>query len=244
MKIAAINGSPRGRNSNTHQMVKSFLDGARQANAQTVNIFLAEKHIEHCRGCFACWLKTPGKCIIKDDMEALVQICTNADILLLASPLYVDNITGLMKDFVDRFIVTIDPHFNKDTNGECRHPNRLNKKFPKLIFMSNCGFAERSHFQVVSHWIKRMALNMNTELLCELYTSQGSLLQNNTPCVESIMTEYFDYMSKAGKEIVTDKKISTETQRALNKKFLPDDIFIKYQNNFFDAALSRLQQQS
>ncbi|MFA4885939.1 MAG: NAD(P)H-dependent oxidoreductase [Desulfotomaculaceae bacterium] len=47
MKIVAINGSPKGKASNTNIMVSAFLKGAQEAGAQTVNIFLAEKEIKH-----------------------------------------------------------------------------------------------------------------------------------------------------------------------------------------------------
>ncbi|WP_196592941.1 flavodoxin family protein [Pectinatus sottacetonis] len=240
MKILTINGSPRGEKGNTHQMVKAFSAGAEKAGAQVTHIFLAEKKIGHCRGCFNCWFKTPGKCIIKDDMEEINAVCADADILLLASPLYVDNITGLMKDFIDRRVMNADPHFNKDNNGECRHFKRANYKAPKLIFMSNCGFPERSHFQAVSLWIKRAALNMKAEILGEFYTSQGSLLQNHTFMLKPILYRYFKNMAKAGEEAVTRGEISEETKQKLSKKFIPDEVYIKHANKFFDDMLAKI----
>ena len=51
MKLTVFNGSPRGRNSNTHRIVEPLLEGAREAGAETEEVFLVERDIEHCRGC-------------------------------------------------------------------------------------------------------------------------------------------------------------------------------------------------
>lgn len=66
MKIVVINGSPKGKNSNTNVMVQAFLKGAQEA--ETLNIFLSEKEIKHCKGCHTCWTKGPGQCVTNDDM--------------------------------------------------------------------------------------------------------------------------------------------------------------------------------
>ena len=239
MKIVAINGSPKGRASSTNQMVTSFLKGAQKAGAETVNIYLAEKEIKHCKGCFSCWVNHPGQCVIKDDMAELMSLREDADILVLATPLYVDNISGILKDFMDRSIVKVDPHFQKDSKGECRHLKTSEGQYPKIVMMSNCGFTERSHFQVISHWIKRAALNMHTEVIGEIYATQGGLLTAPIEDLRPIISNYLKLLEKAGEEIVTTLKISEETDKSLEKNFIPDEIYIQQANNYFDTILKK-----
>lgn len=239
MKITAINGSPKGKASNTNVMVSSFLKGAKAAGAETVNIFLSEKDIHHCRGCFSCWVNHPGQCVIKDDMSKVLALCANSDILILATPLYFDNISGMLKDFMDRLIVNGDPHFQKDSNGECRHTHLFKQKTPKLILMSNCGFSERSHFQVISHWIQRAALNMHTEVIGEIYAPQGELLKITSGELSTIIQQYVHHLEIAGKEIVTHMKISADTAKQLEQNFIPDEIYVQQANQYFDNMLAK-----
>lgn len=233
MKIVLVNGSPRGRSSNTQIMADAFLQGAREAGAETLNVFLAEKDIQYCRGCFSCWLKTPGRCIIDDDMKHILAEADGADVLALASPLYFDTISGMLKVFMDRMIVKGDPHFSKTATGESRHWKKQSDKTPKLIMLSNCGFPERSHFQAMSHWVQRAALNMQTELLGEIYAAQGGLLSMDLPQVKS----YLQWVKKAGSEVALGQAVSPETQQALEQPFLPDEVYIQNANQYFDSLL-------
>lgn len=233
MKIVLINGSPRGRGSNTQIMAEAFLQGAQEAGAETLNVFLAEKEIQHCRGCFSCWLKTPGRCVINDDMTCILAEADGADVLVLASPLYFDTVSGMLKVFMDRMIVKGDPHFDKTANGESRHWKQPHEKTPRLLMMSNCGFPERSHFQAMSHWVQRASLNMQTELLGEIYAAQGGLLSLELPQVKS----YRQWLKKAGGEIALGQALSAETRQALEQPFLPDDVYIQNANLYFDNLL-------
>jgi multimeric flavodoxin WrbA len=239
MKIVVINGSPKGKSSNTNVMVSAFLKGAQEAGAETENIFLAEKEVKHCKGCFCCWLNTPGQCVIEDDMAEILSVCEGANIFVLATPLYLDNISSMLKAFMDRTIVKSNPHFQKDANGECRHLKNTETPYPKLVMISNCGFSERSHFQVISHWIKRVALNMKTEVIGEFYAAQGSLLNTNAEEVRPIISEYLKNMKNAGREIVVDNKVAEETKKLLERNFIPDEIYIEKANSHFDTVLNK-----
>ena len=104
MKVLAINGSPRGAIGKYRGFLKPFLKGCEEAGAEIETIYLKDKDIKHCSGCFTCWTKTPGKCIHKDDMEELLDKISQADIMVYATPLYYYTVTGIMKDFMDRMI--------------------------------------------------------------------------------------------------------------------------------------------
>ena len=69
MNILVINGSPKSKNSNTYQIMAAFLDGMNSVRNHSVELIdISQSMIEHCLGCYACWTKTPGQCLIRDDM--------------------------------------------------------------------------------------------------------------------------------------------------------------------------------
>ena len=237
MKIVVINGSHRGKNGNTDIMMNSILKGAREAGAEAVNIFLAEKQISYCKACKACWFNHLGQCVIKDDMSDILALIKTADICILATPLYIDNISGMLKVFMDRIITIASPYWERDDQGECRHLTAIAP--PKLMMIANCGYPEKSQFQVISHWIKRVARNMNTAIIGEIYASQGALLSTEAEELRPIIRKYLQLLEVAGKEIVTNLKLSEETITLLKSNFIPNEIYIQEVNRHVDFMLRK-----
>jgi len=242
MKIFVVNGSPRGENGNTHIMVNAFLQGAEKAGAETENVFLMEKKISPCLGCFACWLKTPGQCVHNDDMAELQKALLAADIIVFAFPLYVDNVPGIMKNFMDRLIPLLDPHFEQDAQGECRHMKRY-EKYPKIMVMSNCGFPEMSHFQVVQLLFQRIARNMHSQVIAEIYRPAGEILRHKNPALLPFLLPYKKLLKKVGKAIVEQGAIPDDLQEKLNKPLIPEAMYIKVANQNFSKMLEKLEKE-
>ena len=94
------------------------MEGAEEAGAKSEVIFLYEEKTLPCQGEFHCWLETPGRCMYKgkDSPEKLHEKIREADLVIFASPLYADMVSGKMKTFIDRVIPMIDPHIEKDGN--------------------------------------------------------------------------------------------------------------------------------
>ena len=69
MKVLAFNASPRKEQSTSDIIMNLFLDGAKEAGAETENHYVVDLNIKGCIGCFTCWTKTPGECVQRDDMD-------------------------------------------------------------------------------------------------------------------------------------------------------------------------------
>ncbi|MCT8337167.1 flavodoxin family protein [Methanoculleus sp. Afa-1] len=100
MKITAVVGSPRGMRSRTRKLVNFVLAGAEEAGAVVDLIDLADMEIAPCTACESCSLD--GTCVFADDFSAAYDRIQDADGLVFASPVYVDNVSGQMKVFIDR----------------------------------------------------------------------------------------------------------------------------------------------
>lgn len=207
MKVTVFNGSPAGINSATNVIATAFLKGASKAGAETKTIYLKDYHITQCQGCFACWFKTPGKCILNDDMKQLLRIYQESDIVCFATPVYTWNMTALLKNFVDRLaplkcpqIVENQGHFDlKD--GEV--------KTQKFVVFSNCGFPGENNFEVM----KAAFACCNPSL--EIYRNCGKLLKSKDPSIIQIVENWLHYVQQAGEEIVLKGDVSEDTQIAL-----------------------------
>lgn len=99
MKVIGIVGSPRS-GGNTEYMVNYTLDELKMQGFETELITLHDKDIRYCVGCDEC--KKTDECVIKDDMQELTKKVLDADGIIMSSPVYFGDMTGLAKSFIDR----------------------------------------------------------------------------------------------------------------------------------------------
>lgn len=102
MKILAIMGSPRKCDS--YEIVRLIEEKMKSLGALEFEyLFLKDVRLEFCNGCCACFVEGENFCPNKDDREKIEHAIDGADGVIFASPVYVVNVTALMKNFIDRF---------------------------------------------------------------------------------------------------------------------------------------------
>ncbi len=103
MKILAIMGSPR-KKGNTYKVVQEIEERMKEmGDLEFEYLFLKDANLEPCRGCHTCLLKGEDLCPIDDDRPKIEEQILNSDGVILASPVYLFNVSALMKKFLDRF---------------------------------------------------------------------------------------------------------------------------------------------
>ena len=235
MKVVAINSSPNMGEGNTALVLAPFLEGMREMGAEVELFYTKKLKINPCQGEFNCWLKTPGKCFQKDDMQMLLPQIAEADVLVLATPVYVDGITGPMKNLLDRIIPLAQPFFEL-RDGHCRHPGRDTNKDNQLVLVSNCGFWEMDNFNPLIVHMQAVSKNIGSEFA-------GALLRPHGPALKGMMEmggpvdDIFKAAKAAGRQLVEDGEMSDETLKVVSRELLPLEMYVEIVNQRFQEAL-------
>jgi multimeric flavodoxin WrbA len=232
MKVIAFNSSPRMDKGNTARILDPFLEGMKEAGAEIEFYYVKKMKIKPCQGELHCWLVTPGKCFQDDDMNALYPRVPAADIIVFASPLYVDGFNGPMKTLMDRMVPTIQPYIEM-RDGHCRHTVRENHNpNGKVVLVSNCGFWEMDNFDAMLVHLKAACKNMNREFAGALVRPHGPamaiMLEMGIP-----LDDIFDAAREAGKQLVRDGKMKAETLAAISRELMPLDVYLAGANQHF-----------
>jgi multimeric flavodoxin WrbA len=118
-QVLALLGSPRAR-SNSSLIAKRFCTRAEELGAQVQTFPLNRMSYRGCQACDGCRQGEATPCVLKDDLTAVLEEVHNADVLVMATPVYFGDVSAQMKSFIDRTRSFIKPDFR--TNPE---PSRL-----------------------------------------------------------------------------------------------------------------------
>ena len=138
MKIVAVLGSPR-LNGNSAFVAGRFLEAARNLGAHTRSFALNALAYRGCQACMSC-KKTSEVCVLKDDLSEVLEAVREADVIVLASPVYFGDVTGQMKLFIDRTYCYLTPDFHTNPQGSRLLPGKT------AVFIQTQGFADAAVF--------------------------------------------------------------------------------------------------
>ncbi len=215
--VVVFDGGPRNSTfSKTTFMVNHFCKGATSAGAHIDYIMLKDMKINPCKGCYTCWTKTPGECIFKDDMTQLRIKFREADLLIFASPLYIFNVTGIMKVFLDRILPNMKLYMLIN-EGETRHPHRYPKDRQQgFVVFSAAGFPEVDHnFDGLKSSFRCLSSHSEkTSLMGEFFLPAAELLAQ--PVYVERRNKVGQTCYNAGVQIVKQGKIDIEFMQAVS----------------------------
>lgn len=226
MNILAINGSPKGKRSNTWRLASAFLQGITtqeeciHGQAPTVEtLSISSLTIRPCLGCFSCWSKTPGECCIHDDMQGVINKILWADVVVWSFPLYYFGLPGSLKTLIDRQLPMSLPFMCTETESG-GHPSRYDMSGKSTVVISTCGFytAQGNYDCVTSLYDRLCGKGGYTAIFC----GQGELFRVKE--LSERTDEYLSWVKKAGQEFASGG-ITRETRSKLDQNLFPRDVF-------------------
>jgi multimeric flavodoxin WrbA len=223
-RILAFNASPRKEKGTTDILINKFIEGATEAHGVTNRFYVTDLNINGCLSCLSCWWKTPGKCVQQDDMEWILPSITQADILLLGTPIYGRNITHYLQRLIEQtFPLTLPQMYTKD--GRTRHPSRQ-KKFPDIVLLSTCGFPDVSNFNIVKQFFPT-ALHIFLPAAQILFNEEG----------REYLSEFLQSIETTGFILGEGEAISDELKKKLIIEY-PEDMKKKIveKHNLYSAS--------
>jgi multimeric flavodoxin WrbA len=110
-RVLILSSSSR-KGGNSQRLCEEFARGALEASHQVDLLYLREKKIGHCTGCYSC--KSNGQCVQKDDMGEVLDKMIGADVIVMATPVYFYTMCGQMKTCIDRTVARYTKISNKE----------------------------------------------------------------------------------------------------------------------------------
>lgn len=101
-----------------------------------------DRTLHCCIGCFGCWVKTPGECVIRDDMAEINRLYINSDAVVFLSPVVFGQFGVNMKNVIDRILPRLLPFFINKADGSTAHPFRYTKNPEQFFIGYGSGLSE------------------------------------------------------------------------------------------------------
>lgn len=231
----ALCASPRAglpeQKSITEKLLNRFLEGLSSPSCQ---VFYPHKmNINYCQGCLTCWFKSPGTCYFEDDMVTIKNAMEEADLIILASPLYVDGFSAHLKTVLDRCIATADPLIIRDHEGHSRH-SPLKPRGKQAVLISTCGFPEIDNFDQIRNHFRAICKNFFWEQVAEILLPASAL-----GFIKGYYEDKFNAVKQAGKELKEQGRISSLTEKEISKEIMDARKYQEIVNPYFKKLMNR-----
>ncbi len=144
MNVVAVLGSPQ-KKGNSSSIATAFTRKAQSLGAKVSTHYLNEMRYRGCQGCMACKEKLEH-CVLKDDLTQVLDAVHEADVVVMASPIYYHGVSGQFKTYFDRTYSFLKPNFFSRPD-----PCRLSEGKKGLVVFSQ-GREENAHRNVVKQY--------------------------------------------------------------------------------------------
>jgi len=224
MKILVLNGSPKEK-SDTFRLTRAFLKGLNREETHEVHtVRVIEKEIAPCRGCFGCWQRMDGHCVMADDQNAILDLYREADLIIWSFPLYCYGMPSHLKAVLDRTIPLVTMKMVQQPDGTVRHEPLVDFSRIHTLVICGCGFP---HWEGNFDSVKQMCKTCfgNPDIVC---VPETPLM--NVPEAAIVTEPLLARFEQAGEEYAAALSLSAETVAGLERPMIPAEAYIRHVN--------------
>ena len=188
MKALVLNGATNGDETldAMNEIIVTHLEGL---GWQVDSFTLRDVDVSSCLGCFGCWVRTPGLCVIDDAGRDIARLYVRSDLVVFLTPITFGGYSSELKKAIDRLIPNILPFFTK-INGEVHHEPRYEHN-PRLLAIGALPHPDTEREQLFRFLVNRNAINQH----CPTHAT-GVVLTSQDP--EAIRTEIQTLIRQVG----------------------------------------------
>ena len=132
---------------------------------------LRDRTLCQCKGCFDCWIKTPGRCGIRDGAEELVRAAVGSDLLVVASPTSMGMTSALSRRALERMLPILHPYFEL-VDGEVP-PRARYPRHPRLALLHGAEGCDAEDEELLALLYRRLAVDLRTTLALAASTARA-----------------------------------------------------------------------
>ena len=225
MNILVLNGSPKQK-SDTFRMTDAFLKGLNRTGEHTLHIVrVIERQIAPCTGCFQCWQRMDGHCVIEDDQNAILDLYRAADLVIWSFPLYCYGMPSHLKALLDRTIPLVKMQMRQEADGRVQHETLTDFSRQRTLVFCGCGFPDwDGNFDSLRLQCRQCFCNL--QLVC---VPEAPML--NVPQAAVVAEPLLERFEQAGEEYGRNLALSPETVARLETPMIPKEVYIRIVNS-------------
>jgi multimeric flavodoxin WrbA len=222
-KSIAINGSPRMEKGNTAMVLTPFIQGMIDAGSDVELFYASRLKVKPCTcGELYCWNKMPGECCIKDNMQLLYPKIREADILIMATPVYIP-LPGEMQNIINRLVALLDPVL-EFREGRTRARFRKDVGIRKIVLVSTGGWWEKANFGTVLRIVEEFAEDAGVEFAGAVLRPHANLMKEKNELTRDGET-VLNAVRRAGYELIKDGVMNNEILDLISRPLISQEEF-------------------
>lgn len=217
-RAVVINGSPRMERGTTARILGPFVEGMNDAGSHVELFYASRLRVKPC-ACpnMYCWTEMPGECCIEDKMQLIYPELKQADILVLATPVYIP-LPGDMQNVINRLCPLLDPVL-EFRNGRTRARFRNGVRIKSIALVSTGGWWEKQNFGTVLRIVKELAEDASVDFAGAILRPHIGAMEQEGELTQSAMA-VLDAVRKAGYELGKYGVMGKDTLKAVSRPLI------------------------